>query len=117
MIYWYQQLYMDETVSERPNRCKKRVEECYRDWKKTVRLWKGSYYIVALAANPENLFDIMECKQMFFRHYQSQDFYIIGLTSTREAAIDVVQTIIQEKLALDEKADLHHIFRKEDFEK
>ena len=27
MIYWYQNLYMDETVEKNPKRCKKRVEK------------------------------------------------------------------------------------------
>ena len=52
MIYWYQNLYMDETVEKNPKRCKKRVEK--------RRPWKKSYVVLTLAQNDKNLFEIMQ---------------------------------------------------------
>ena len=57
MIYWYQNLYMDETVEKNPKRCKKRVEK--------RRPWKKSYVVLTLAQNDKNLFEIMQTPVVF----------------------------------------------------
>ena len=67
MIYWYQNLYMDETVEKNPKRCKKRVEK--------RRPWKKSYVVLTLAQNDKNLFEIMQTRQLFFRRYRHVDMY------------------------------------------
>ena len=65
MIYWYQNLYMDETVEKNPKRCKKRVEK--------RRPWKKSYVVLTLAQNDKNLFEIMQTRQLFFHRYRHVD--------------------------------------------
>jgi hypothetical protein len=39
MIYWYQNLYMDETVEKNPKRCKKRVEKQKFSVDKQALIW------------------------------------------------------------------------------
>lgn len=42
MIYWYQNLYMDETVEKNPKRCKKRVEKRQPMEKELRRAYLGA---------------------------------------------------------------------------
>ena len=58
MIYWYQNLYMDETVEKNPKRCKKRVEK--------RRPWKKSYVVLTLAQNDKNLLRLCRRASCFF---------------------------------------------------
>ena len=88
MIHWYQKLYMDEMVSEHPRRCKKQVMQ--------RKPWKKSYFAITLATNPNNLFEIMETRQLFFRRYSYMDLYVVGLTETYENAVQVLQQILLE---------------------
>ena len=83
MIYWYQNLYMDETVEKNPKRCKKRVEK--------RRPWKKSYVVLTLAQNDKNLFEIMQTRQLFFRRYRHVDMYVVALTSDYDAAVEILQ--------------------------
>ena len=80
MIYWYQNLYMDETVEKNPKRCKKRVEK--------RRPWKKSYVVLTLAQNDKNLFEIMQTRQLFFHRYRHVDMYVVALTSDYDAQMD-----------------------------
>lgn len=70
MIYWYQNLYMDETVEKNPKRCKKRVEK--------RRPWKKSYVVLTLAQNDKNLFEIMQTRQLFFSPLPSCGYVCSG---------------------------------------
>ena len=74
MIYWYQNLYMDETVEKNPKRCKKRVEK--------RRPWKKSYVVLTLAQNDKNLFEIMQTRQLFFHRYRHVDMYVVAVSYT-----------------------------------
>ena len=89
MIYWYQNLYMDEAVEKNPKRCKKRVEK--------RRPWKKSYVVLTLAQNDKNLFEIMQTRQLFFRRYRHVDMYVVALTSDYDAAVEILQQILEKK--------------------
>ena len=88
MIYWYQNLYMDEAVEKNPKRCKKRVEK--------RRPWKKSYVVLTLAQNDKNLFEIMQTRQLFFRRYRHVDMYVVALTSDYDAAVEILQQILEK---------------------
>ena len=107
MIYWYRNLYMDDTVAKNPERCKKRVER--------RRPWKKSYVALTLASNKKNLFEIMETRQLFFRRYNHMDFYVIGLTSNYEKAVEILQEILEQGYHLDPMFQPREHFKKEDF--
>ncbi len=107
MIYWYKDLYMDDTVAKHPKRCKERVER--------RRPWKRSYVAISLANNPDNLFEIMETRQMFFRRYASIDMYVVALCSTYAEAVDILQHILVTGYSLDPDFSPRTYFDKSDF--
>ena len=87
MIYWYPELYMDQTVARNPEKCKKRVVR--------RRPWKKSYVAITLAANEKNLFEIMETRQLFFRRYAMSDIFIVGLAADQESARELLQQMVE----------------------
>ena len=107
MIYWYRNLYMDEAVAKHPERCKKRVER--------RRPWKKSYVALTLAVNENNLFEIMETRQLFFRRYNHLDLYVVGLTSSREKAVEILQEILEQGYSSNPSFQPRELFKKEDF--
>lgn len=109
MIYWYRNLYMDDAVAKHPERCKKRVER--------RRPWKKSYVALTLASNEKNLFEIMETRQLFFRRYNHFDLYVIGLASSYENAVEILQKILERGYSLDSSFQPREHFKKEDFER
>ena len=58
MIFWYKDLYMDEKVRKQEKKCKKIIEERSIFQKLP---WKKSFYIITLAENEKNLFDLVCC--------------------------------------------------------
>lgn len=107
MIYWYQNLYMDEKVAKNPKKCKKRVLR--------RRPWKKSYVVITLAANSENLFDIMETRQLFFRRYSYLDIYVVGLAANQEEARSLLQKIVEKMWTEDTSVRVEDFFHKKDF--
>ena len=88
MILWYRSLYMDEQVKKNSGKCKKRVSK--------RRPWKKSYYALCLAENPDNLFEIMDTRQLFFRRYRYLDMYVLGLAGDYKGAVGLLQQILEE---------------------
>ncbi|MBO5486624.1 MAG: hypothetical protein J5988_06820 [Eubacterium sp.] len=106
MVCWYRDLYMDETVRKNPKKCKKRVEK--------RRPWKKNYYAVTLASNPENLFDIIGTREMFFRRYAYMDVFVVGLAASKGEAVKLLQEILEE-MNRKNVWNTAHFFRKKDF--
>ena len=75
MIYWYQNLYMDETVEKNPKRCKKRVEK-RRPWKKS---------------------------------------YVVALTSDYDAAVEILQQILEKGYRENPEYNPRNVFAKKEF--
>ena len=84
MIYWYQNLYMDETVEKNPKRCKKRVEK--------RRPWKKSYVVLTLA-----------------------DMYVVALTSDYDAAVEILQQILEKGYRENPEYNPRNVFAKKEF--
>ena len=106
MIHWYRKLYMDDTVGKNPRRCIRRI--------KRRRPWKKNYYAITLADNPDNLFEIMGTRQLFFRRFCYCDMYVVGLAADRDSAVELLQQIL-EPIFLQDGADPRKCFPKEDF--
>ncbi|MFR3359933.1 MAG: hypothetical protein ACLTSD_10950 [Eubacterium sp.] len=81
MIFWYKDLYMDEKVRKQEKKCKKIIEERSIFQKLP---WKKSFYIITLAENEKNLFEIMNTDQLFFKYWR-KELYVIGVTSDYDA--------------------------------
>lgn len=87
MVKWYNRLYLDKG-------CEKRTERL----KKTVEAKKLSFqlYCIAIASNPENLFDIMDCNELLFGYYKRKTIYIVGLAKSREGAVDLLVKLLED---------------------
>lgn len=88
MVKWFENLYMDEKVKRRKKHCMKRVE--------SGKLLKKSYTVIALASNEEALFDIIESREFFFRHYQRSEIYIAGLASGYDSALELLSQMLKD---------------------
>lgn len=113
MIYWYDDLYMDQPVREKEEKCRKTIEK-RSFWQKLP--WKKSYYIIMLANNRENLFEIMNTSEMFFRYYGYTDIYIIGISRHYEGAVEMFRRIMTEGYRKDVGFDPRQLFRRECFQ-
>lgn len=93
MIFWYDNLYMDDAVRKQEKECKKIIEK-RSVWQKLP--WKKNYYVIVLASNEKNLFEIMNTDQMFFRYYGYKDLYILGVAEKYEGAVEILRGIMVE---------------------
>lgn len=107
MIYWYPDLYMDETVKKNPKRCQKRVAR--------RRPWKKSYVAITLATNENNLFEMMETRQLFFRRYCYMDLYVVGLAVNEEEAKKLLQQILEDAYRKDSSFQPRSYFDRDAF--
>lgn len=55
-------------------------------------------YCIALPSNKENLLDIMNTGELLFSHYRDSEdpLVVIGLAESRESAIELSRSIIEE---------------------
>ena len=120
MLYWYHDLMLDERLKRRPKRHIFRVERYYRGMPKSVifrgrvRWWERfvgtripwrEYTLVTRAANPENLFDVIETRHLIFRHFLKRDFYVVGLYTSRGEALGAMLKLIKEGYESDPSFD------------
>ena len=106
MIHWYKNLYMDETVAKHPKKCRKRAEK--------RKPWKKNYYALMLAMNPDNLFEIVKTREMFFRRFEYLDIYVFGLAVSYEKALELLQGMMEEA-SREEVFEPKNLFDKKDF--
>ena len=85
MVKWCNKLYMDDTIRKNPDKWKSRLEESKLS---------GSLFCIALASNEKNLFDVMDCNELWFRHYRQNSVYVVGLAEDKGSAFGLLQEII-----------------------
>lgn len=116
MIFWYDSLYMDDAVRRKEKKCRKIIEEeakSVTSWYKL--LFKKSYFIVTLAHNGENLFEIMNTNQMFFRYYGGKGLYILGVAKDYDGAVEIFRYIMTKGYGADRSFDPREVFTKDKF--
>lgn len=112
MIFWYEDLYMDDSVRKHEERCRKTIEK-RSVWQKLP--WKKSYYIITLAKNSKNLFEIMGTDEMFFRYYGYTDIYIVGVAREYDSAVEILIKILTKGYQKSSDYDPRDEFTKECF--
>lgn len=112
MIFWYNSLYMDDVVRKKEEKCRKTIEK-RSIWRKLP--WKKSYYIIMLANNEKNLFEIMCTDQMFFKYYGNTDIYIVGVSGDYEGAVEIFRQIMTQGYGKDEGFDPRKVYSRECF--
>lgn len=112
MIFWYDNLYMDDWVRKNREKCRKTIER-RSVWQKLP--WKKSYYIITLANNKENLFEIISTDEMFFRYYGYTDIYIVGVARDYDSAVEILTNFLTKGYQKDSEYNPRNVFTKECF--
>lgn len=115
MIYWYDHLYTDEAVRRKEQNYKKAVEEKIKKSFPSKILPSKSCYLLVLANNEENLFEIVNTNQMFFRYYEYTNVYIVGIAKKYDGAVEILQRIMTEGYGTDLAFDPRSVFTKNRF--
>ncbi len=93
MIFWLDDLYMDDTVRKKGKKYKQIIEK-RSFWQKLP--WKRSFYLITLANNGDNLFEILNTDQMFFRYYEYHKLYVVGVAANYDSAVEILRKIMTE---------------------
>ena len=84
-MYFYKKMYCDEKLQKK----KKRIQRKLR-----MNMRQLSVYTISLAYG-NDLFDIMHCANFKQKAYDRKNLYIIGIASSYESALVLVQDMIQ----------------------
>lgn len=55
-----------------------------------------SIYLITLASNPENLFDIFHAAHLKQPAFYKQDLFVVGIASDYEEALELVQRMVED---------------------
>lgn len=82
------------------------------------RPWKKNYYALMLAQNPQDLFEIVGTRELFFRRFGYLDLYIVGLTSDYDSAVKILCRILTQYYSGSGQSGQtpRDLFDKDDFE-
>ncbi len=125
MIYWHEQLLVDEPTNNNLKKAKriikKRYKHVYDVYKKGLFsklaekvLPKKNYHLLVVPTNPENLFEIVDLKNLIFSCYTGQDLYVIGIAKERDNIYDILEGMLKNSL-FDEADDLRSLCDKSRF--
>lgn len=123
MIFWYDSLYMDDSVRRKKEKCKRIIEKKVSrsksprnnfSWKNV--LFGKNYYIIILANNTHNLFEIMNTNQMFFKYYEHTDVYVVGVSKDYEGAVEILRQIMTDGYRRDKEFDPRKVFTRDCFQ-
>ncbi len=120
MIYWYDHLYTDDVLCRKKQDYKKVVEDKVRKGVPgrilSRKMLPGKhYYLLVLASNQENLFEIVNTNQMFFRYYEYTNMYIVGIAKRYDGAVEILRRIMTEGYGADLAFDPRSVFTKNRF--
>lgn len=82
---WYRELYLGKSLDEKKEKLIKRIE---------CNAGTPGIYVITLAANEKDLFDIFSADILLQPVMHGHCPMIVGLTSSREEAIEIVQEIV-----------------------
>ena len=82
MIVWSDKLRYGGRMSE--GRIVKKIKKRLSSGKPVI-----GAYLVALASNRDNLFDILDVKELIFPYYKRQRICVVGMTYSKDAAIEL----------------------------
>lgn len=112
MIFWYENLFLSESLVNKKKTCQKIIEKRSK-WQKLP--WKKSFYVLTLASNSSNLFEILNTDQMFFKYYENVELYVLGIFQEEEEATEMVQKIMEEGYEEDTHFDPRVVYTRDKF--
>ena len=84
---WYRDLYVSKTIEKKVGIIK---------WKINHNVGMIDIYVIALASNKDNLFDIIPSRELLQKGYPKKNMYIIGLADGRVDAFCLIAKIVDE---------------------
>ncbi|MFV0343237.1 MAG: hypothetical protein ACK5JH_10180 [Anaerocolumna sp.] len=87
MIRWADKLYLSEDLRKKKTKMMKKIEGNNLNFE---------IYVIMLASNSDNLFDIINANELQFSYYSKKENYILGLAGSRGLAMVLVKDMIEE---------------------
>ena len=125
MLYWYEELMLDDGIKKSPYKVVSQIKRYYEgapksrifSEKKTVFSnffgkvipWK-EYYLITLSANEADIFDVLGTRQWVFVHYAKTDIYILGVYLSMDAALEAVTGLLADGYTKDASFDPRSAF-------
>lgn len=107
MIKWYHNLYLDEKAAKKEKKFRKCVT--------SEKILKRHCTVIALASNEENLFDIFDTKELYFRYNRRRELYVIGLAVNYESALELLQIMLSDVMAAEKTFSPRQFFDRAQF--
>mgnify|MGYP007069841090 CR=1 FL=1 len=107
MIYWYRKLYTDDKVQPHTKKIQKKI---------LSGKGKKKYYVILLSRQKENLLEVLKTDVAFYRFHKEEELYVIGLASTWEKAVQIIQEILVEGYGKNPDFQLKNSFSMSDFQ-
>ena len=84
-MQWAENLYLSDKTAKKRDKIIKKANR---------GIGMLSIYLITLASNPENLFDIFHAAHLKQPAFYKQDLYVVGIASGYEEALELVQRMI-----------------------
>ena len=84
-MQWAENLYLSDKTAKKGDKIIKKANR---------GIGMLSIYLITLASNPENLFDIFHAAHLKQPAFYKQDLYVVGIASGYEEALELVQRMI-----------------------
>lgn len=108
MIKWYRDLYLDDKASKKEKKFRKCVE--------STKILKRHCTVIALASNEDNLFDIFDTKELYFRYNRIRELYVVGLAANYESALELLQTMLCDMMDKEQSFSPRLFFARDKFD-
>ena len=86
-MQWAENLYLSDKTAKKRDKIIKKANR---------GIGMLSIYLITLASNPENLFDIFHAAHLKQPAFYKQDLYVVGIASGYEEALELVQRMIDD---------------------
>ncbi len=86
-MLFYHDLYISDQYAEKKDKI---------IWKLKHHAGMAGAYVIALASNGEDLFDICHNAVLMQPHYRDEELYIVGIADGKREAMALVQKIIED---------------------
>lgn len=101
---WYKNFYAGKSIEKKKQKIK---------WKVNHNAGQLEIYLITLAANKENLLDIIPSWELMQKYYPKKNLYILGIAGGYEEALELAGSIVTEVYQKTNGFNLHQFFQKE----
>ncbi len=89
-VRYHSKLYLGDGITE------KKLDKIKKKLGKKPLL--SGVFLIAVSVNPSDQLDIFDARQLIQSYYEKNPPYVIGITKSREEAVELVEQIVQECL-------------------